>query len=111
MPPMPDSARSIIIAQLERHNITFEQFITESGRSGKSAQPHENAIRRWEVMHQLRQLKRTDGKPLMSMERIGLVLGGMDHTTVRYGLIRWAKLHAEAGQKQAEPACGDVSSV
>lgn len=49
---------------------------------------------RWDCMARLRAVQHA-GKPRYSLPAIGRMLGGRDHTTILYGLRKWAALQAE----------------
>ena len=75
----PERVRTIIVQVAEKHKIPLEALSNDS-RLRRHAHP------RQEAMALIRELRRPDGNPF-SYPQIGSWLGGLDHTTVRFGVM------------------------
>lgn len=81
----PSSITMRAIAELvaERHGLSLDD-LKSPARDRRIAHP------RQEAMWQMRQVLRGDGLNRYSLPMIGEFLGGRDHTTIRFGVLRHA---------------------
>jgi hypothetical protein len=109
MPPMSPRVRAALVAVLQKHGVTYAELVhrTSGGSRARGGnRPTDSKARiRWEAMAALSEILREDGRRLLSNERIGKMLDGMDHTSVRHGLRRWAEINQPS---QSETDNGDL---
>ena len=93
--PRPPIAYEIIRQTAHDHGVALDSMYSDvRWRAAAHA--------RFDAMTRLRALIGRDGKPRFSLPHIGWLLGGRDHSTVKNGLTRWAKI--QAAKREAEAA-------
>ena len=112
MPSMHPLARAALVAVLKKHGVTYEKLVRRTagglrGRGGHRA-PGSEARIRWEAMAALRDVRRSDGRHMLTLTRIGKILDGMDHTSVLHGLRRWEEITQAEAIPSPAVFCGNI---
>jgi chromosomal replication initiation ATPase DnaA len=82
---MSPRVRSILQAVADEHGVSVGQLEAIDRRKAVSHA-------RFDAMARIRALHRSNGEPCFSFPQIGALLGGLDHTTIIYGIRRAEQL-------------------
>lgn len=92
---LPYIAKRIMEQTAADYGLTVERLLTKSQGSRASQKRRVLAEARFDLMTRLRNAPRPAGLGPYSQPHIAAMMGLEDHTTVGYGLRRWAEIQAE----------------